>query len=102
MRDALTLRHNRGDITTSLLRSGKVYNQAKVGENIKFELLRDALKCDQMFFQFELFRGSKNYEEINKPCLEYAENIKIMEDSTAPPFQQTKKFDKDLKVAQDR
>ncbi len=49
-----------------------------------------------------LFRGSKNYEGIKKSCLEYAENIKMTEDSTAPLFQQTKKFGKNRKGRQDR
>ncbi len=39
--------------------------------NVKFVLLRDALKSDQMFFKFELFRESKNYDGITKTCLEY-------------------------------
>ncbi len=82
MREALTLRYDRGDIPTFMSRADKIYNQAKVGENVKFELLQDALKSEQMFFQFVLFRGSKNYDEIKKAFLEYAENIKMM-DGTA-------------------
>ncbi len=49
MREALTLRYDRGDIPTFFSRADKVYNQAKVGKNVKFELLREALKSDQMF-----------------------------------------------------
>ncbi len=30
-------------------RADEVYNQAKVGKNVKFELVRNALKSDQMF-----------------------------------------------------
>ncbi len=66
MREALTLRYDGGDTTTFSSRADKVYYQAKVGENVKLELLRDALKSDKMFFQFILFRGSKNYEDIKK------------------------------------
>ncbi len=46
MREALTLGYDGGDIPTFLSRADKVYNQAKVGENVKFELLRNALKFD--------------------------------------------------------
>ncbi len=70
-----------------LSRTVNVYNQAKVGENIKFELLRDSLKSEQMVFQFVLFRGSKNYEDIKKGCLEYAKNIKMMNGTAASKFQ---------------
>ncbi len=90
MREALTFRYDGGDIPTFLSRSDKVYNQAKVGDNVKFELLHDTLKSDQMFFQFVLFRGSKNYESIKKACVEYAENIKMMDGTAAQIFQQTK------------
>ncbi len=37
MREALTLRYDGGDIPTFLSRADKVYNQAKVGENVRFE-----------------------------------------------------------------
>ena len=97
MREALTLRYDRGDILSFLSRADKAYNQAKVVENVKFELLRDALKFDQMLFQFVLFLGSRNYPGIKKPCLEYAENIKMKIGTAAPIFQLTKKFDKDPK-----
>ncbi len=50
MRDALTLRYDAGDASNFLLRADKVYNLAKVVENVKFELLRDSLKSDKMFF----------------------------------------------------
>ena len=40
-----------------------------MGENVKFQLLRDALKSGPTFFQFVLFRESKNYEGIKKACL---------------------------------
>ena len=50
-----------------------------------------------MFFQYVLFRGSKNYGGIKNTCLEYAENIKMMDGTAASIFQQTKKFDKDRK-----
>ncbi len=66
MREALTLRYDGGDIPNFLSRADKVYNRSRVGENVKFELLRDALKSDQMFFQFLLFRGSNNYEGMKK------------------------------------
>ncbi len=59
MREAITLQYDWGDIPTFLSRDDKVYNQAKVGENVNFELLSDSLKSDQMFFQFVLFKGSK-------------------------------------------
>ena len=39
MREALNLQYDRGDIPSFLSRPDKVYNQAKVGENVKFELL---------------------------------------------------------------
>ncbi len=97
MRDALTLRNDRVDFPTFLSRADKVYTQAKVGENVKFELLRGSLKSDQMFFQFLLFRGSKKYEVVKNSCQEYAENIKMMDGSTTPLFQKTKKFYKDSK-----
>ncbi len=99
MRDPLTLRYDKGDILTFISRADKVYDQAKVGENVKFELLRDALESDQIFFQFLLFRRSKNYECIKKACLEYAENIKLMDGTAASIFQQTKKFDNDPEEA---
>ncbi len=50
-----------------------------------------------MFFRFLLFRGSKNYEGIKKAFLEYAANIKMVDGTAVPIFQQTKKFDKDPK-----
>ncbi len=75
MRDAVTLRYDRGGIPTFLSRADKVYNQDKVDEKAKFELLRDALKSYQMFFQFVLFKEPKSYEGIKNSCLEYAENI---------------------------
>ena len=50
-----------------------------------------------MVFQFKLFRRSKNYEGIKKPCLEYAENIKMIGVWTAALFQQAKKFGKNPK-----
>ncbi len=53
-----------------------------------------------MFFQF-VFKGSKNYEGIKKACLEYAENIKMLDGMTKSIFQQTKKFDKDPKETKD-
>ncbi len=52
MRDALTIRYDGGDIPSFLSKADKVYIQAKVGENVKFELLRDALKFDQIFSSF--------------------------------------------------
>ena len=52
-----------------------------------------------MFFQFVLLKGSKNYEGIKKACLEYAENIKMLDGTTNSILQQTKKFDKDPKEA---
>ncbi len=50
MREAMTLHYDGEDIPTFLSRADKACNQAKVGENVKFALLRDALKSDQMFF----------------------------------------------------
>ena len=97
MREAMTLQYDGGDIPTFLSRAEKVYNQAKVGQNVKFELLRSALKSDQMFFQFVLFRESKNNEGIKKACMEDAEKIKMMDGTAAPSFQQTKKLDKNPK-----
>ncbi len=44
-----------------------------------------------------LCRESKNYEVIKKTWPEYAKNIKMMDETTVPIFQQTKKFDKDPK-----
>ena len=99
MREALTIRYDGGDTPTFLSRADKVYNQAEVGENVKFELLRDALKSDQMFYQFLLFKGSRNYEGIKKACLEYAENIKMLDETTTLIFQQLKNSDKDPKEA---
>ncbi len=69
MREALALQYDGGDIPTFLSGAKKVNNQAKVGENVKFELLRNALKSDQMFFQFVLFKGSNDYKGIKKACL---------------------------------
>ncbi len=94
MREALTLQYDGDYIPTFLSRAEKVYNQAKVRENVKLELLRDALKSDQMFFQFVQFEGSKGYQGIEKACLEYAENIKMLDGSTTSISQKTKKFDK--------
>ncbi len=48
IREALTLRYERGDIP-SLKKADKVQNQDKVGGNVKFDLLRDHLKSDQLF-----------------------------------------------------
>ena len=76
MREALTPRYDGGDNPTFLSRADKVYNQAKVDENAKFALLRNDLKSNQMFFQFVLFTGSKDYEGIKNSCIEYAENFK--------------------------
>ncbi len=42
MKEALTLRYDGGDIPTFFSRADNVYDQAKVGENVKFVLLRDA------------------------------------------------------------
>ncbi len=50
MREAFIRQYDGEDIPTSLSRADKVYNHAKVGENVKFERLCDALKSDQMFF----------------------------------------------------
>ncbi len=58
----------------------------------------DALRSDQMFFQFLLFRESKNYDGIKKSCLEYAKNIKMIESSVAPLFKQRKKLDREPKA----
>ncbi len=55
------------------------------------------MKPDQMVFQFVLFRRSKTYEGIKKACLEYVENIKMMESSAIPIFQKVKKIEKDSK-----
>ena len=66
MREALILQYGGRDIPTFFSRSDEVYNQAKVGENVKSGLLRDALKFDKMFFQIVLFKRSKNYESIKK------------------------------------
>ncbi len=90
MREALNFRYDGGDISSFVSRADKVYNQAKVGENVKFQLLRDAFKSDQCFFRFELLRRSKNYESIRKARLEYTEKIKMMDGTAAPIFQQTK------------
>ena len=68
-----------------------------MGENVEFDLLRHAVKLDQKFFHFVLFRGAKDYETIKKSCFEYAEKIKMMDGSAVPLFQQTKKFDEDPK-----
>ena len=40
---------------------------------------------------------SKTFERINKPWLEYAENINMMVGSAMPIFQKVKKIDKDSK-----
>ena len=101
MRESLTLRYDGSDIPTFLSRAEKVYNQAEVGENVKFELLRDALKSDQMFFQFLLHRRSKNYEGINKSCLKYTENIKMM-GVISPAVSADEKVRQELKRRQDR
>ncbi len=97
MREALTLQYEGEDIPTFLPRADMVYNRAKVGLNVKVELLRDALKSDQMGFQFVLFKGSKDNEGIRKACLEYAETIKMLDVTTTSISQKTKKFDKDPK-----
>ncbi len=55
LRDALSLQCDGGDIPTFLSRADKVYNQAKVEDNMKFELLRDSLKPGLMLFQLLLF-----------------------------------------------
>ncbi len=94
MRDSLSLRYDGGDIPNFLSRADKVYNRAKFGNNMKFELLQDSLKPGQMSFQFVLFRGSKTYEDVRKDCREYAENITMMEGQTTPIFQQARKMDK--------
>ncbi len=47
-----------------------------------------------MFFRFVLFKESKDYEGVKKACLECAENIKMLDDSTTSIFQNTKKFDR--------
>ena len=52
MREALILLYEGEDIPKFLSRAEKVYNQVKIGDNVKFELFRDVLKPDQMFFQF--------------------------------------------------
>ena len=49
IREALTLRYDGGDIPTSSSRADKVFNQATVDENMKFGLLRDALKSIRRF-----------------------------------------------------
>ena len=54
-----------------------------------------------MFFQFVLFKGSKSYESIKRACLEYAENIEMMDGMTNSIFQKTKKlykYQKDAKI----
>ncbi len=47
-----------------------------------------------MFFQFVSFRGFKTSEDVRKVCLEYAENIKMMEGQATPIFRQEKRMDK--------
>ncbi len=87
----LAFKYGTGNIPTFLWRAEKIYNQAKVGNSMKFELLRDAPKSDLVFFRFKLFWRSKTYEGIQKPWLEYAESIKMIEDSATLIFQKTKK-----------
>ncbi len=82
------------DTLTFLSRAGEVYSQTKVGNNIKFELLRDSLRPDPMFFQFVLFRESKTHKDVRKVFLEYAENIKMMEGQTMSIFQREERMDK--------
>ncbi len=59
MESALTLRYEAEDILNFLSRADKVYNQAEVGENVKFELLHDALKSDQMFSSLRCSEDSR-------------------------------------------
>ncbi len=94
MRDALSLLLDEGDTLNFLSRADEVYSQTKVGNNIKFELLRNSLKSDPMFFQFVLFRGSKTHKDVGKMFLEYAENIKMMEGKTMSIFQREEWMDK--------
>ncbi len=70
MREAITLQYDAGDMSTFLSRADKVSNQAKVGDNVKFELLQEALKSDKKYFQFLLFKGSKNYEGMKRAFIE--------------------------------
>jgi len=42
---------------TFLVRDDKAYTQAKFNDEKHFGLLRDALKTDQMWLQFVLYRG---------------------------------------------
>ncbi len=49
IREALTFQYGRVDIQTFSLRAENVYSKAKVAESVKFDLLLDSLKSDQMF-----------------------------------------------------
>ena len=78
MRDAISLMYDGGDIQVFLTKAEKIYNQAKFNAQAKYGLLREALKGDSNLLQFVLFRGAKNYDEVKKYCLDYADNQKMM------------------------
>ncbi len=52
-----------------------------------------------MFFELVLLRGFKNCEDIKKACLEYTENIKMMNGAATSMCQQKNKSNKDQKEA---
>ena len=59
---------------------------------ICFEVLSDV-------FQFVLLKGSKKYERMRKACLEYYENIKMLDGTATSTFLRTMKLYKDSKEA---
>ncbi len=69
MREALRLLYDREDIPSFLSRSDKANNQAKVGESVKFELLRDALKSDQIFSSLYCGEDPKTIDAWRKRVL---------------------------------
>ncbi len=66
IREALNLRYERGDIPSFSKKADKVQNQDKVGGNVKFDLLRDPLKSDQLFFLHFLLKRFKKNASINQ------------------------------------
>lgn len=75
------LKYGGKDVWTFIMKADKLYQKAKLGEQAKFALIREALKADQMILTFALFRGASTYEDVKEECLEYADNQKMQSPS---------------------
>lgn len=55
--EAINLKYNGRYVSNFFMKADKLYQEAKLGEQEKFGLVREALKADQMLLSFVLLRG---------------------------------------------